>query len=197
MSAIMNDKYIEILKRKLSELETMGETSKNILEYASRVDVWKSSTIGILEKIFGPESRKIHDIENIKHDKNPHYGSEPETYNKSVVKETGTAIINACITELELLGTPIIDPINERSEINQIAIKNKEKKQTIDQNPILSELRKELTGSQFDKIQFIIDSKENSDIKKNKISQKFKEFGINPLSNIIAGILTNSSIIGK
>lgn len=196
MPDIMNEKYIEILKRQLSELETMGENSIKPSEYTSRVDVWKSSTIGILERIFGADSRKIKDVENIQHEKNPHYGSETETYNKVAVKETGSAIINACIAELELLGSPNTEYNNEEIGINQTVIQNQEKEQTIDQNIILSELRKELTGSQFDKIQFIMDPKENPDIKKNKISQKFKEFGINPLSNILAGILTNPSIIG-
>jgi len=196
MPDIMTDKYIELLKRQLVELEKMGEKSVKPSEYTSRVDVWKSSTIGILERIFGADSRKIKDVENIQYEKNPHYGSETETYNKVAVKETGSAILNSCITELELLGSPDPDSNNEGTGDDQTTIKNQEKNQTIDQNIILSELRKELTGSQFDKIQFIIDSKENPDIKKNKISQKFKEFGINPLSNILAGILTNPSIIG-
>ena len=196
MPEIMNKKYIELLKRQLVELETMGANSVKPSEYTSRVDVWKSSIIGILERIFGSESRKIKDIENIQYEKNPHYGSETETYNKGAVKEAGTAILNSCILELKLLGSPNSDSNNEGTGDDQTTIKNQENKQTIKLDIILNELRKELTGSQFDDIKSIIESKENSDIKKNKISQKFKEFGINPLSNIIAGILTNPSIIG-
>ena len=196
MPEIMNEKYIELLKRQLSELETMGVNSIKPSEYTSRVDVWKSSTIGLLERIFGAYSRKIKDVENIQYEKNPHYGSETETYNKGAVKEIGSAILNDCIAELEILGSPVTDSNIEGTGDNQTAIKNQENNQTIKLDVILNELRKELTGSQFDEIQAIVDLKENYDIKKNKISQKFKEFGINPLSNIIAGILTNPSIIG-
>ena len=196
MPEIMNEKYIELLKRQLSELETMGVNSIKPSEYTSRVDVWKSSTIGLLERIFGAYSRKIKDVENIQYEKNPHYGSETETYNKGAVKEIGSAILNDCIAELELLGSPVTDSNIVGTGDNQTAIKNQENNQTIKLDVILNELRKELTGSQFDEIQAIVDLKENYDIKKNKISQKFKEFGINPLSNIIAGILTNPSIIG-
>jgi len=196
MPEIMNEKYIELLKRQLSELLNMEENSVKPSEYTSGVDMWKSSTIGILERIFGSDSRKIKDIENIQYEKNPHYGSESETYNKGAVKEAGTAILNSCISELKLLGSPNPDSNNEGTVDDQTTIKNQENKQIIKLDIILNELRKELTGSQFDDITSIIESKENSDIKKNKISQQFKEFGINPLSNIIAGILTNPSIIG-
>ena len=196
MPEIMNEKYIELLKRQLAEIEMMEENSVKPSEYTSGVDMWKSSTIGILERIFGSDSRKIKDIENIQYEKNPHYGSESETYNKVAVKKAGSSILNACIAELELLGSPNPDSGNKGTGAEETAFQNQDDKQTIIPDIVLSELRKELTGSQFDEIKLIIDSKENADIKKNKISQKFKEFGINPLSNIIAGILTNPSIIG-
>jgi len=196
MPEIMNEKYIELLKRQLAEIEKMEENSVKPSEYTSGVDMWKSSTIGILERIFGSDSRKIKDIENIQYEKNPHYGSESETYNKVAVKKAGSFILNACIAELELLGSPCQNSNNEGTDANQTNSQNQDNKQILKSEIVLSELRKELTGSQFDEIKSIVDSKENADIKKNKISQKFKEFGINPLSNIIAGILTNPSIIG-
>lgn len=194
-SSLMNEKYIELLKRQLNELEKIGSNSATNSEYSFGVDAWKSSTIGILERIFGPESRKIKEVEKIKLVRTVNFHG-PSTYHTETVKETGRAIINSCIAELELLGSPNQIFSGENKGINLTVLQSQENKQTIKLDIIANELRKELTGSQLDEIQKILDSQVESSEKKNKTIAKLKEFGVNTLSNVVAGILTNPSILG-
>lgn len=191
----MNEKYIELLKRQLRELEKVGSNPATNSEYSFGVDAWKSSTIGILERIFGPESRKIKEVERIQLERTMSF-DRPTTYHTETVKETGRAIINSCIAELELLGSPNQIYNGEKQGINLTVLQSQENKQTVTLDIIVNELRKELTGSQLDEIQGILDSKEEPIEKKNKTIEKLKEFGVNTLSNVVAGILTNPSILG-
>ena len=61
----MTDKYILLLKRQLEELNKIGNNHATNQEYTFGVDAWKSSTISILERIFGKESRKLEEVEKI------------------------------------------------------------------------------------------------------------------------------------
>ena len=72
--------------------------------------------------------------------------------------------------------------------------KNQQNTQTVNLNIIIEELRKELNGNQLEEIQNILDSENSSEDKKKSIVSKLKDFGINTLSNIVAGIITNPAI---
>jgi hypothetical protein len=154
---------------------------------------WKSSTIAILERIFGQESKKNKEIERIELRRFVSLKG-PDNYNIATVKEIGRAIIDACIAEINTLGSPNQIYNGEKQGVNLTVLQSQESKQTIKLDIIVNELRKELTGSQLDEIQQILDSKDKSVDKKSKTIEKLKEFGINTLSNIIAGILTYPSI---
>jgi len=191
----MNEKYVELLKRQLLELEKVGTNPSTVSEWSFGVEAWKSSTIAILERIFGQESRKIKEIEKIELKRSfPTKGSD--RYHIETVKETGRAIIDACIAEIETLGSPDQIYNGEKHGINLTVLQSQENKQTIKLDIIVNELRKELTGGQLDEIQSILDSDGVPAEKKNKTIEKLKEFGVNTLSNIVAGILTNPSIFG-
>lgn len=191
----MNEKYIQLLKRQLTEVGKIGSNPTASSENSFGVEAQKSSTIGILERIFGQESRKIKEVEKIKLDKTVRMRG-PITYHPENVKEIGRAIINSCIAELELLGSPNQIYSGEKQGINLTVLQSQENKQTVKLDIIVNELRKELTGSQLDEIQKILNSKEESTDKKSKTIEKLKEFGVNTLSSIVAGILTNPSILG-
>lgn len=192
----MNEKNIELLRRQLLLLERIGTNPKTVSEWSFGVEAWKSSTITILERIFGGESRKIKEIEKIVLSQYRIYGGK-EKYNIETIKDTGREIIEACIVEIETLGSPTEIYNKGNQGINLTVLQHQENKQTIKLEVIFQELRKELTGSQLDEIQTILNSKENSSEKKNKTIEKLKEFGINTLSNIVGGILTNPSILGQ
>lgn len=191
----MNERYIELLNRQLKELEKVGSNPLTAKEFSFGVDAWKSSTISILERIFGKGSRKIEEIEKIVLGR--YVGlSGPNSYYIETVKETGKSIIEACIAELEILGEPNYFYGGDKQGINLTVLQSQENKQIITIDIIVNELRKELTGAQLDEIQKILDTKEQPELKRRKTIEKLKEFGLNTLSNIIAGILTSPSIIG-
>jgi hypothetical protein len=191
----MNEKMIALLNRQLLEIEKIGSNPATISDWSFGVDAWKSSTISILERIFGRDSRKIKEIEKIQL-QNIYQRNGPSRHNIETIKETGKSIFEACIAELEILGIPNQIYNGEKSGFNLTVNQNQENKQEIKLEVIVNELRDKLTGSQLSEIQTILDSEEKSVEKKKKTFEKLKEFGIDTLSNIVAGILTNPSIIG-
>ncbi|WP_313578765.1 hypothetical protein [Chishuiella sp.] len=189
----MNDKYILLLKRQLEEVEKIGTNESTVNERSYGVEAWKSATISILETIFGQKSKKIEEIEKIELKSRVSLNG-PTIYYVQTVKERARAILNACITELEILGNPNQIYTGEKEGLNLNITQNQQNTQTVNLSIIIEELRKELNGNQLEEIQNILDSEETTEEKKKSIGSKLKDFGINTLSNIIAGIITNPSI---
>lgn len=61
----MNEQSISLLKRQLSELERIGTNPDTQREFSFGVEAWKSSTISIMERIYGRDSKKLELIGNI------------------------------------------------------------------------------------------------------------------------------------
>ena len=61
---------------------------------------------------------------------------------------------------------------------------------------IVSVLMEELTGRQLQEIQEILDKEADPEVKKVKTMEKLKEFGLNTLAGILAGIITNPIVWG-
>ena len=101
----MKEKYLELLRRQLAELEKIGKNPETASEYSFGIDAWKSSTIGIIERMFGKESRKIQEIEKIELGRTVSLHG-PHKYHIETVKETGRSIVEACIAEIDILGIP-------------------------------------------------------------------------------------------
>lgn len=189
----MNEKYILLLKKQLEEVEKIGTNQSTINERSYGVEAWKSATISILETIFGQKSKKIEEVEKIEL-KSQATLNGPKKYYVETVKERARAILNACISELEILGNPSQIYTGEKESLNLTVSQNQNNNQTINLNIIIEELRKELNGNQLEEIQNILDSEDSSDNKKKSIVSKLKDFGVNTLSNIVAGIITNPAI---
>ena len=189
----MNEKYILLLKKQLDEVEKIGTNQSTVIERSYGVDAWKSATISILETIFGQKSKKIEEVEKIELKRQVSYNG-PTKYYVETVKERARAILNACITELEILGNPSQIYTGEKEGLNLTVSQNQQNTQTVNLNIIIEELRKELNGNQLEEIQNILDSEDSSEDKKKSIVSKLKDFGINTLSNIVAGIITNPAI---
>lgn len=189
----MTEKYIELLNRQLNELNSIGKNPSTAREYSFGVEAWKSSTISILERIFGKESRKLSEIEKIKLKKVTGI-SGPDKYYIETVKETGTSILNACIAELETVCSP--EQIYHGSTSSFNLTVSQKNNQTVTLDIIIKEIQRELTGNQAEELQKIIDSDGSLAEKKEKASDKLKQFGINTLSSIISGIITNPAIYG-
>jgi hypothetical protein len=189
----MNDKYILLLQNQLEEVEKIGQNKSTIDEHSYGVEAWKSATISILETIFGQKSKKIVEVEKITLERQVNYNG-PTKYYVETVKERARAILNACITELKILGSPNQIYTEEKTGLNLTVNQNQNNTQTVNLSIIIQELRKELTGSQLQEVQEIIDSNKSENEKKKSVVDKLKDFGINTLSNILAGIITNPAI---
>jgi hypothetical protein len=191
----MKEKYLELLRRQITELEKIGNNPSTNREFSFGVDAWKSSTIGIIERIFGRESRKIQEIERIELGRSvSHKG--PSQYYLETVKETGRSIIEACISEIEILGAPEEKYDGDHKGINLTLVQSQSNQQSIKLELIVDVLREELTGKQLNEIQEILDEDTVPEEKKSKTVEKLKEFGLNTLSSILAGIITNPTVWG-
>ena len=191
----MNEQSISLLKRQLLELEKIGTNPETQKEYSFGVVAWKSSTISILERIYGKDSKKLELIGNIVLDRTYSLNG-PDRYNIESVKDIGRSIIEACIAELEILGLPVnmYDGIDKG--INLMVVQSLSNQQTIKLELLVSIMREELTGKQLDEVQEILNEITDSDTKKKKIFEKVKTFGLETLSNIITGIISNPQIWG-
>lgn len=92
----MIEKKIELLKKQMAKIDTKDFD----------LEAWKSSTIVILGSIFGDDSQKIRQIENIKY-KSSGFATASASHswdNMDSCKKRGKEILDACITELENFG---------------------------------------------------------------------------------------------
>ena len=191
----MNEQSISLLRRQLNELNKIGTNPSTQREFSFGVEAWKSSTISILERIYGEESKKIELVDNIQLGRT--FSSRgPAYYHLETVKETGSAILEACIAELESLGLPENKYDGTSKGINLTVVQSQSNQQTIKLELLVSIIRNELTGKQIDEIQSILNEPTDTETKKKKVFDKVKDFGINTLSNIISGILSNPQIWG-
>ncbi|NOU45865.1 MAG: hypothetical protein HOO86_02245 [Bacteroidales bacterium] len=192
----MKDKHLLLLNRQLTELDKIGSNLKTKNEYSFGVNAWKSSTISVIERIFGTESRKIAEIEKITLGRS-YSMNGPDLYHLETVKETGRSIIEACIAEIEILGVPEQRYDGIEKGINLTVVQSQSNQQKIKIELIVSALREELTGKQLAEIQDILDESADNQSKKIKTIDKLKSFGIDTLSGILSGLLTNPQIWGS
>lgn len=176
----MSNKEVELLKIQLEKL------SEDKFDLSS----WKSSTSIILSRIFGDNYQGIKAIEKIRYDSAGVYGGGSGlSWNnmESCIKQ-GKEILVACISELETFGPP--EKKDPSSGINISLTQN----QSVNIHLLISALEDELTGIQLKEVKEIMNSKEPTEQKKNKILNKIKGFGGDIASNILANILTNPNI---
>lgn len=179
----MIEKQIELIKKQIDKLNSSDFDLK----------AWKSSSILILDRIFGSDFQGIKTIENIKYTSGGIYGgSNPSSWNNmDSCKKQGKEILETCINELTIFGARE-KPKKDNSGININLTQN----QSVNINLLVSALEDELTVSQMREIKEIMQDSESTKDKKTKIIEKIKSFGSDIASNIIANILTNPSIWG-
>ena len=92
----MIEKQIELLKKQMAKIDTKDFD----------LEAWKSYTIVILGSIFGDDSQKIKQIENIKY-RSTGFATAGASHfwdNMDSCKKNGKGILEACIDELENFG---------------------------------------------------------------------------------------------
>lgn len=164
------DKEIQLLNNLIARLD----------EKDFNLEAWKSFTIVILARIFGDNSQKIKQIENIEYDYSS--WSLRDTSGMSHMdqcKKLARQIIEASILEIEMLGLPGKDT-------------SKEAKFNMD--IIVNAIKNELSSSEFNELKKLIDSGETLEVLRKKIADKLIVFGSNISPKIVANILTNKEI---
>ena len=166
----MAEKERELIRKQIARLD----------EKDFDLNIWKSTTILVLDRIFGMDSAKINLIKNISYD----YSSWTlrDTSGASatdIVKKLGREILETIIQELETYGLP------EKKESRQIEM-----------DVIQSELEKALRISQFRELISIIQENKEMAERRKKLSEKLQTFGDVTVREILAGILSHSGMEG-
>ena len=167
----MAKKEIELLKEQVKKLDV-----KNF-----DLEAWKKYTIVLLARIFGDDSQKIKQIENIEYDYSSWALRDTSGISSylNTCKKLGKEILDASISEIENFGLPEKEKKAEISEIIQI---------------IIDALQDELKGSQFREIKEILKAKTKEEVKKKKVFDKFISYSAETANEILSNILVNSKI---
>jgi hypothetical protein len=141
---------------------------------------WKTTTIVLLERIFGPGNEKIKSIRGINYDQGSWTLRDETGFSHSVesCKKLGREILEAAIVELEAFGA---------SEISS---------ESMPFNVLLTALEDELTGSELREIKKVLTEKSPIEDKKQLIITKLKSYGSDSALAIVANILTNPETTG-
>ncbi len=160
------EKQISLLN---NQVEKLNEKDMNL-------EAWKSSTIVLLERIFGENNHRIKHIERIKYD----YSSwNLRDANGSVsqldaCRKQGKEIIEICINELKNFGLPE-DVIKDQNSMNII----------------IDALESALTVTQYREIIKIIKANVDIEDKKESLLEALRTYGANKPEDILFQILNH------
>lgn len=110
-------------------------------------------------------------------------------------------LVNEIISEIKSVGLPepkiekMSAVINNNNNMSQT--QNQSQTQEIAISIFLESIKDELTGRQMKEIKEIVEQEEDVNQAKPKIIEKLKSFGGDVLSNIIANIITNPTILAS
>jgi hypothetical protein len=145
------------------------------------LNAWKNFTVLLLERIFGPRSKKIEAIQQIKYDMGSWVLRDETGYTNTMeaCKKLGREILEEAIVELGAFGAP-----EEAGDAIPFEI-------------ILNALKDELTGSQFREIKKALEEERQIEDRKKILVTKLKGFGTESIYAIVANILSHEAIIKR
>jgi len=169
----MKEKEIELIKKQIEKLDNKDFD----------LEAWKISTILILERVFGSDSSKITKIENIHQDLSS--WSLRDTLGNSsgydASKKFGKEILEACIMELETLGTP-----------NKI--KKSTKPESLPVEVLLESLENELKVSQFKNLKKISNIKDKQE-RESKLTNFLSDLDNEIILQMLVNILSHKKVV--
>lgn len=168
----MIDKYIALLN---AQIEKLGEKNFDLKS-------WKTATILLVERIYGENSKMAEEIQNINFDMSS-WTLRDTLANQSNIdasKQKGKAILEAAISELQIVGLPQTEDVK-----------------TLDMEILQNAMTDELKGSQYKEIIEIVKSREKYKSKRTKILDKLKTYGSDVSENILASLLANEKMRKK
>lgn len=169
----MVDHYIKMLQEQINKLEAKDFDLKS----------WRIYTTTILERIFGEDSRKIRQIEELKYE----FGSwslrdaSGAKKNKDTVRSMAREILESAISELKNFGIP------GESQTDQ-------EKNESDFHFIHEALQDELKGSQYKEIRKLLEDKRSLDERRSDLKEVLKGLDHDALLNILTEIIMNPKI---
>jgi hypothetical protein len=145
------------------------------------LNAWKNFTVLLLERIFGPKTKKVEAIQKIKYDMGSWVLRDETGYTNSMeaCKKLGREILEEAVVELEAFGSP-----EETGDLIPFGI-------------ILDALQDELTGSQFREIKKALEEERQIEDLKKILVTKLKGFGSESIYAIVANILSNEEVIKR
>jgi len=170
----MKEKEIRLIKKQVEKLDDKDFD----------LEAWKISTILILERVFGYDSSKITNIKNIHQDLSSWTLRDTlgHTRGYDASKKYGKEILEACIMELETLGTP--DNIKERT-----------KPESLPFEVLLESLENELKVSQLKNLKKISKIKDKQE-RENKLTKFLSEMDSEIILQILVNILSHKKVVG-
>jgi hypothetical protein len=166
----MAEKEIEILRKQIDKLS----------EKEFDLGIWKSTTVLVLDRIFGRDSEKISQIRSINYDYSSWTLRDTSGASSSDnVKKLGREILETIITELETFGLP-----------------SKKESSQVDLSAIQSSLEDALRISQYRELISIIKEIKDRPERKKVLSEKLQTYGDETVRDVLAGILSHPSFEG-
>jgi len=169
----MKEKEIGLIKKQIEKLDNKDFD----------LEAWKISTVLILERVFGSDSSKIIKIENIHQDLSS--WSLRDTLGNSsgydASKKFGKEILEACIMELEILGTP-----------NKI--KKSTKPESLPVEVLLESLENELKVSQFKNLKKISNIKDKQE-RESKLTNFLSDLDNEIILQMLVNILSHKKVV--
>jgi hypothetical protein len=164
----MTEKEIFVLQKQIEKL--------NDLKF--NLNVWKNTTILVLERVFGRDSGKIDLIKNINYEYSSWTMRDTSGIPASeTVKRLGREILETAIQEIEVFGLP---EIKSDANINISVIK--------------SALENTLRISQYRELMAIISETKDRTDRKKLLAEKLQAFGDESVRSILADILSHPDI---
>ncbi len=156
----MKAKQIKLLKKQIARLDDKD----------FNLDVWKKSTIILLERIFGKNSTEIKQIKEISQDMSS-WSLRDNLGDSSSDRSNllGKQILETCIDELELT-----EELDESEDAG---------------NKKLNLLKNELKGSQYENIRKILDKNMNEDQKLEELTKSLEKIDKEDLTDLIAKLI--------
>ena len=177
------------LKKQLLNLKDIQKKHANGFCSATIVEGWFIQTKLILEQM-GVKRKVIKMMGDKIGEKEKTIVGYDSEYNIQEVIEIAEPFLQSIIEKHESDGSENdFKNTVKNSPVNFTVIQ--QNSQTVMFDLVVKNLRNELSESQFNEIRQILENKDEQ-IKKTNLTQKLKEFGIDALSGIISGILTNT-----
>ncbi len=169
-------KQIELLKKQLAMIDHKKFDAA----------AWKSSTIILLESIFGSQSQKIKQLESIKTDYSS-WSLRDSQGGLHPIKIRGREILKLSISELELKA---LNPDKEQEKQTEIS-------ETGAAQAIIVAIESKLTVSQYKTIRAIAQESISVPEKQKKLADSLNSFSSELAMQILTEILTDKLISNK